>query len=114
MHSSAHIIVTLRAKQDYIIHDRNGRMAPEKIGLKPVQKEGIDYEFTLALELDIHHKAKASKDRTGLFMDKDPFVITPSTGQVLSRWCGQPQQVGSVIKEFTSTLNHQQNGHFNN
>jgi len=43
------------------------------------QQQGIDYEFTLALELDMHHKAKASKDRTGLFMDKDPFLITPET-----------------------------------
>ena len=114
MHSSAHIIVTLRAKQDYIIHDRNGRMAPEKIGLKPVQKEGIDYEFTLALELDIHHKAKASKDRTGLFMDKDPFIINTATAQALSRWCSQTQAVGAVVKEFISTINPQENGHFNN
>ena len=113
MHSSAHIIATLRAKQDYIIHDRNGRMSPEKVGLKPVQKEGIDYEFTLALELDMHHKAKASKDRTGLFMDKDPFQVTPATGQALAKWCGQPQKVATIIQEFTSTLKHQQNGHSN-
>ncbi len=111
MHSSAHIIVTLRAKQDYIIHDRNGRMAPEKIGLKPVQKEGIDYEFTLALELDIHHKAKASKDRTGLFMDKDPFVITPSTGKKLADWCQKPEHISNVINTISNTLIHHQNGH---
>lgn len=113
MHSSAHVIVTLRAKQDYIIHDRNGRMAPEKIGLKPVQKEGIDYEFTLALELDIHHKAKASKDRTGLFMDKDPFVITPATGKKLADWCQKPEHISNVINTISNTLIHHQNGHSN-
>lgn len=87
VHSSAHIITTLRAKQDYIIHERNGRMAPEKIGLKPVQKDGIDYEFTLALELDMNHKARASKDRTGLFVGLDPFKISPKVGSHISEWC---------------------------
>jgi hypothetical protein len=88
-------------------------MAPEKIGLKPVQKEGIDYEFTLALELDIHHKAKASKDRTGLFMDKDPFVITPSTGKKLADWCQKPEHISNVINTISNTLIHHQNGHSN-
>ena len=113
MHSSAHIIATLRAKQDYIIHDRNGRMSPEKVGLKPVQKEGIDYEFTLALELDIHHKAKASKDRTGLFMDKDPFLITPETGKKLADWCKKPEHISNVIQHISNTYKHSLNGNSN-
>ena len=87
--SSSHIIATLRAKQDYLIDQSNGRMTIQKVGLKPVQKEGIDYEFTLAFDMDIHHKASASKDRTGLFIDKDPFVITPQTGIRIKEWCNQ-------------------------
>lgn len=87
--SSSHIIATLRTKQDYLIDQSNGRMTIQKVGLKPVQKEGIDYEFTLAFDMDIHHKASASKDRTGLFIDKDPFVITPQTGIKIKEWCNQ-------------------------
>jgi len=87
--SSSHIIATLRAKQDYLIDQSNGRMTIQKVGLKPVQKEGIDYEFTLAFDMDMHHKASASKDRTGLFIDKDPFVITPQTGIRIKEWCNQ-------------------------
>jgi hypothetical protein len=64
-------------------------MTIQKVGLKPVQKEGIDYEFTLAFDMDIHHKATASKDRTGLFIDKSPFVITPQTGSTIKDWCNQ-------------------------
>ena len=41
-----HVIVTLRTKQDYIIHDKSGR----KRRIKPIQKDGIDYEFTVAFE----------------------------------------------------------------
>ena len=96
--SSSHIIATLRAKQDYLIDQSNGRMTIQKVGLKPVQKEGIDYEFTLAFDMDIHHKASASKDRTGLFIDKDPFVITPQTGIRIKEWCNQTP---------TNNINHE-------
>lgn len=109
MHSSAHIICTLRAKQDYIIHERNGRMSPEKVGLKPVQKEGIDYEFTLALELDVHHNAKASKDRTGLFVYEPPFKVSKATGMKIAGWCkdsSHPINDSNNIFNTTSSNGH--------
>jgi hypothetical protein len=43
-------------------------MVPEKVGLKGVTREGMDYEFTIVLDIDIKHNVNASKDRTGLFM----------------------------------------------
>jgi hypothetical protein len=111
MHSSAHIICTLRAKQDYVIHERNGRMSPEKVGLKPVQKEGIDYEFTLALELDVHHNAKASKDRTGLFVNQPPFKVSKGTGVKIDGWCKESSELSkNIIKVFNTSSS---NGHTN-
>jgi len=77
----------MKLEQDYLIDQSNGRMTIQKVGLKPVQKEGIDYEFTLAF--DMHRKASASKDLTGLFIDKDPFVITPQKGIKIKEWCNQ-------------------------
>jgi hypothetical protein len=89
LHAPAHVLVTLRSKQDYIMSDRNGKVIPEKVGLKPVQKDGIDYEFTLAFELNMDHRAKASKDRTGLFVDKEPFTINKAVGRHILNWCTQ-------------------------
>jgi hypothetical protein len=77
LQSQVHIIGTIRCKQDYIISERNGKQVPEKIGLKGVTRDGMDYEFTIVLEVDIKHHAYASKDRTGLFMDQPEFRITP-------------------------------------
>ena len=51
-------------------------MVPEKVGLKGITREGMDYEFTLVFDLDIKHNASASKDRTSLFIDKPEFRIT--------------------------------------
>lgn len=87
LQSSCHIIATIRSKQDYVLTDKNGKMVPEKVGLKGVTRDGMDYEFTLVLELDIKHQATASKDRTGLFINPMPFQITEKTGSRIKIWC---------------------------
>lgn len=82
-----HLIATLRSKQDYVLVDKNGKSVPEKVGLKAISREGLEYEFTLVFDLDIKHNANASKDRTGLFMDKPPVLITPAHGEAMKSWC---------------------------
>jgi len=97
IHSSAHVIATIRSKQDYVLAEKNGRHVPEKVGLKGVQREGMDYEFTLVFDLDIKHNATASKDRTRLFMDKPGFILTIQTGEDISNWCMQGRSTGLEI-----------------
>lgn len=95
-----HIIATMRTKQDYVLTEKNGRMVPEKVGLKSEQRGGIDYEFTIVLDVDIKHYCNSSKDRTGLFMDKPPFIITKETGELILEWCNQGKSVEEVRKEI--------------
>jgi len=85
--SPCHIICTLRSKQDYLIQTKEGKTTIEKIGLKAIQRAEIEYEFTTMLDLNIAHQAKATKDRTSLFMDKPAFVITETTGKDILDWC---------------------------
>ena len=87
LQSQVHILATIRCKQDYVLNEKNGKLVPEKVGLKAVQRDGTDYEFTIVLDLDIKHNACCSKDRTGLFMDKPDFKITPQTGKQILEWC---------------------------
>ena len=84
---NAHVIATMRVKQDYVLNDKNGKMVPEKVGLKAIQRDSIDFEFTIVLDLDIKHNAVASKDRTQLFDGLPPFVITEATGKTILDWC---------------------------
>lgn len=86
MQVNAHVIATMRTKQDYVLNQKNGKYIPEKVGLKAIQRDGVDFEFTLVFDIDIKHFATASKDRTGLFMDKPEFYINASTGQKLLEW----------------------------
>jgi len=87
LQSPCHIIATIRSKQDYVLTDKNGKMVPEKVGMKGVTRDGMDYEVTVLLELDIKHQATASKDRTGLFINPMPFMITEQTGNRIKVWC---------------------------
>ncbi len=79
-----HVIVTLRTKTAYEIDENN---KPQKIGLAPIQRAGIEYEFTLVLDIEPEkHLATTSKDRTGLFDSGGPFVPTVETGKELLNW----------------------------
>ena len=87
LQSPVHIICTMRTKQDYVLNEKNGKMVPEKVGLKAMQRDGMDYEFTVVLDIALKHHVQASKDRTGLFMDRPEFTITPKVGQAILNLC---------------------------
>jgi hypothetical protein len=84
-----HVLGTIRSKQDWVLNQKDGKYVPEKMGLKGVTRDGMDYEFTTVLELNIKHFATSSKDRTGLFADKPEFMPTEEIGKAIKTWCGQ-------------------------
>lgn len=87
LQSSMHIIVTMRSKTAYeSVVNEKGKVQPVKVGLAPVQREGMDYEFTVVLDVSLDgHVATASKDRTRIFDGK--FVVpSQKTGEELLAW----------------------------
>jgi len=101
LQSSCHILATIRTKQDYVLSEKNGKYVPEKVGLKGVTRDGMDYEFTIVLDIDMKHQVKASKDRTGLFLDEIPFVIKPETGKKILDWCLMGHSLENAKKELS-------------
>lgn len=102
LQSKCHIISCVRRKQDYeMTKGSDGKLKVEKAGLKEITREGFEYELTLNFNIDINHHATASKDRTGLFMDKPEFIINSETGKKLIDWCNS----GEVVKTFEQQLN---------
>lgn len=92
--SSCHIIATLRSKTEYIQVSENGKSLVKKIGLAPVQRDGMEYEFTVFLDLSVEHIAFSSKDRTGVF-DGQYFKPSFDTGKKLLAWlnCGEREGI---------------------
>lgn len=93
--SSCHIITTARSKTDTVYE--GGKV--KKVGVKEIQREGFEYELTVNFNLDRDtHAAIASKDRTEMFDNADPFQISSETGELLKNWCNSGKVPTSRIK----------------
>lgn len=98
-----HIIATMRSKTETVQGDDK---KVKKLGMKAIQREGAEYEFTVVLDLEHDkHYAIGSKDRTRLFTE--PHVISPDTGKRLLAWLdsGQaPRLSDSELLDHTNNI----------
>jgi len=70
-----HVIVTMRSKMEYVLDEgSDGRTRPRKVGMAPVMRDGIEYEFTVVGDLDLDHKIVVSKSRCSALAD---LVVQP-------------------------------------
>ena len=95
--SPCHIIATMRSKQEYV-QDKNdnGKTVIKKVGMSPVQRDGMEYEFTVMFDLDTNHVASTSKDRTRLF-DGQYFTLTRDQGAQLLEWLEAGEEVPQTL-----------------
>lgn len=82
MKADVHMACTMRSKQDYVLGQGN---KPIKVGMAPIQRDGMEYEFTTVFDIAMNHTAMATKDRTTLF-DQKIFIITEEIGQEIMKW----------------------------
>lgn len=96
-----HVIATMRSKHDYILETNDrGKQTPRKVGMAPVQREGLEYEFSTVFNVGMDHRATASKDRTGLFGGDEPInLVEAATGKKLLAWLatGKPWEPPTPI-----------------
>ncbi|MGE5651793.1 ATP-binding protein [Noviherbaspirillum sp. UKPF54] len=108
LQSPCHIIATMRAKTEYVQEkdERTGKQVVRKIGLAPIMRDGIEYEFTTFFELDVQHMAFVGKDRTQLF-DGQIFRPEMETGRQLLGWLNagidEPQVKRNAMPEEQKT-----------
>ena len=84
--SRLHLIVTLRTKTEYVVETKDGRTAPRKIGLAPIQRDGLEYEFDVFADLDQDNNLIVRKTRCpalagGVFAKAGKEVAT-----ILNTW----------------------------
>jgi hypothetical protein len=105
-----HIIATMRSKTEWVIGEgRNGKTAPEKLGLAPEQGKGIEYEFDLLIELNQRHQGIVSKDRTGKFQDEIIEKPGEEFGVALYNWLSSGNAVLPSVSLSTETTEPVQN-----
>jgi len=95
-----HLIATMRSKTEWVIGEgKDGKIAPEKLGLAPEQGKGIEYEFDLLIELKQNHHATITKDRTGKFQDETIEKPDEDFGVALYDWLAEGS-ASPVVKEI--------------
>jgi len=104
LQSKCHVITTVRKKQSYDMVNEGGKLRVKKVGLSDEIRDGFEYEVTTSFEIiNDKHLARASKDRTNLFVNQPEFVITPATGKKLLDWCNHGLNVKEEALELIKT-----------
>lgn len=90
--SKCHIIATMRTKTAYELQDKGGKKVPVKIGLAPVQRQGVEYEFDVVADIDLDHEMTISKTRFSDIADKIYKKPGKKFGATLKAWLndGEP------------------------
>lgn len=93
-----HVICTLRSKVEHVIEQVNGRTQVRKVGLQPVQRDGLEYEFTVVGDVTQDHELIITKTRAAWLKDKIIREAGEELGQQLAAWLsdGLPSPVVSA------------------
>jgi hypothetical protein len=98
--SNLHLIVTMRSKMEYVLEtDSRGKQVPRKVGLQPIQRDGMEYEFDVVADLDADNTLSVSKSRcpalhAGRFPRPGADFAAP-----LIEWLSDGVEVGSGSRE---------------
>ena len=87
-HCGMHCIVNLRTTTEYGTVEKNGKMVSQKVGVKPIQKEGLDAEYDAVLSVTMYHELYVDKSRYyGVLRDDDLVRVHPrELGENILKW----------------------------
>ena len=85
-----HVIATMRSKQEYVLEqvEQNGRKVniPRKLGMAPIQRDGLEYEFDVYLDMDIDNNAIVAKTRCTVLQGKVISRPGANLAETLQDW----------------------------
>ena len=84
-----HIIVTMRSKMAYVLDTKDGKTAPRKVGMQPIQRDDLEYEFTMILDMDQGHQAEVTKTRMAKFDGRVLNKPDAELGREIAEWLSE-------------------------
>jgi energy-coupling factor transporter ATP-binding protein EcfA2 len=101
-----HVIATLRVKTEYVIEkDERGKSKPVKVGMKPQQREGLEYEFDLVGDLDSENTLTVSKTRIPMLNGAVIAKPGEELAVTIRDWLADGEEVAGPLSYRTDALN---------
>lgn len=97
-----HIIATMRSKVEYVMVEENGKKFPKKVGLAPVQREGMEYEFDIVGDMDNDNRFVESKTRCKAIKGKLFDKPGRDFAKILLDWLGDQGNLGDTYSPKAS------------
>lgn len=103
----AHVIATIRAKTEFVVEkDERGKSTPRKIGMAPIQRDGMEYEFDVVGDMDQSNTLIVSKSRcpalNGAVIEKPGADVA----QVLKEWLSDGAPMPAVTPRPDPPVSH--------
>jgi hypothetical protein len=80
------VICTLRSKVEYVVENVGGRNQVRKVGLQPVQRDGLEYAFTVVGDVTQDHDLVVTKTRAAFLKDAVIREAGEDLGKQLAAW----------------------------
>ncbi len=95
LQSPMHVITTMRSRQDYVqdMNEYGKVVAIRRVGMAPVQRPGMEYEFSLVCDMDWAHIMTVSKSRCSAVADMKVEKPGPAFLQPVIQWLTEGEDV---------------------
>jgi nucleoside-triphosphatase THEP1 len=111
LQSPCHVITTMRSRMEYVQEtDNTGRTIVRKLGLAPIQRPGMEYEFDVVCDIDWSHIMTVSKSRCTAVQDMKVEKPGPGFMQPVIEWLSSGSSARTdpvfapVISDATATV----------
>lgn len=81
-----HLIATMRTKVEYAQVEEDGKTKIKKMGTSPIQREGMDYEFGVIIEMDLDNVGWVIKSRCPALTGKNFKEPGAQVAKILKNW----------------------------
>jgi hypothetical protein len=87
----------MRTKTEYVVETVNGKSTPRKIGMAPIQRADVEYEFDIYADMDIDNTMIIQKSRCSALYGQVIAKPDGSLADVIQTWlAGTPAPTPSV------------------
>lgn len=82
-----HVVATMRSKAEYVIEqNERGKSAPKKVGMAPIQRDGMEYEFDIVLQMTLDNDAIVEKTRCSAIAGRVLAKPGKDLANILKTW----------------------------